>query len=76
MAAPQVAGVISIMLGYNPCLSVSDVIAILASTRQIGPHCPTFPGLMGPLKTRQFGYGLVDAERAVLRSLSNNQDSY
>jgi serine protease len=56
MACPQVAGVAALMLSVNPALSSAQIRQILRDTAvDLGP----------PGRDDSFGYGLVDAGRAV-----------
>ncbi len=59
MAAPHVAGVLALMKTVNPNLTPDDVDALLASgalTQDLGT----------PGRDNDFGYGLIDAYRAVV----------
>lgn len=59
MASPQVAGVISLMKGVNPSLTPQDFDELLKSgkiTDDLGP----------PGRDDTFGYGLINAQKAVL----------
>ncbi len=77
-AAPTVAGVVALMLQVNPSLSARDVKYILATTAKkndVAQPMVTFRGLIldpgwttnaaGHPFSNWYGYGLVDATRAV-----------
>ena len=59
MAAPHVSGVIALMLSANPSLTPSQIENILSSTA-------TDLGAVG--RDPEFGFGLIDAGRAVARA--------
>ena len=64
-AAPQVSGVIALMLQRNPDLTKDQVVQILAKTaKKIG----TIPYENG--RNDYFGYGLVDADDAVKMAIA------
>ncbi len=59
MAAPHVSGVIALMLSTNPSLTPSQIENILSSTATD----------LGPVgRDPEFGFGLIDAGRAVARA--------
>jgi uncharacterized repeat protein (TIGR02543 family) len=62
MAAPVVTGVIALMLAVNPDLTADEVRAILTETAT---------DLGDPGKDAQFAYGLVNAEAAVQKTMSD-----
>jgi subtilisin family serine protease len=59
-AAPQVSGVIALMLARDPGLTRDEIIEILKSTAKKVGDIPYYNG-----RNDYFGYGLVDAEGAV-----------
>jgi len=61
MAAPHIAGVVSLMLSVNPTLTPAQVLSILQSTAQ------DFPG-GSTCTTSICGSGIVDAAAAVIQS--------
>lgn len=64
-ATPIVAGICALILSANPELTAAQVKEILISTAdKIGPAAEYFGG-----HSRKFGYGRVNAERAVLEAL-------
>jgi serine protease len=68
MAAPHVAGVLALMKSVNPALTPADVDAMLAS----GALSDDL-GAAG--RDDQFGYGLINAQRAVLAALEATGNS-
>ena len=58
-ACPQVAGVVALMLSANPSLTVDEVKNILHNTAR------KLPGMNGQNRTDAYGYGLVNAYKAV-----------
>lgn len=61
-ACPQVAGVVALMLSANPYLYETEVRDILRNTAR------KLPGMNGANRTDAYGYGLVDAHKAVVES--------
>ncbi|MFK7976206.1 MAG: S8 family serine peptidase [Halioglobus sp.] len=62
MASPHVAGVIALMKSVNPALTPDDIDALLEMgmlTEDIG----------SPGRDNQYGYGLINAQRAVVAAL-------
>lgn len=68
MAAPHVAGVLALMKSANPNLTPSDVDAMLAA----GDLTDDL-GAVG--RDNQFGYGIINAQRAVLAALEATGNS-
>ncbi|MEZ5570461.1 MAG: S8 family peptidase [Halioglobus sp.] len=62
MAAPHVAGVLALMKSVNPNLTPADVDAMLAAGE-------LSDDLGVPGRDNQFGYGIINAQRAVLAAL-------
>jgi serine protease len=62
MAAPHVAGVLALMKSVNPALTPQDIDALL-SLGELGDD------LGVPGRDDQFGYGLINAQKAVLAAL-------
>lgn len=62
MAAPHVAGVIALMNAVNPNLSPADIDALLMSG-------DLSDDLGAPGRDNEYGYGLINAQRAVLAAL-------
>jgi len=62
MAAPHVAGVLALMIAVNPDLSPADIDSLL-----IRGELSDDLGALG--RDNDFGYGLVNAQRAVLAAL-------
>lgn len=63
MAAPHVAGVIALMKSVNPDLTPDDIDAMLSTgqlTEELGPAG----------RDNQFGFGMVNAQRAVFAALA------
>ncbi len=74
MAAPQVAGVVALMLGMQPELTAADIDLLLAGTHPETSQSITVDlGLTG--RDDVFGYGMLDAENAVeaARSIAGHQ---
>lgn len=69
MAAPHVSGVFALMKSLNPSLSATDIQILLADG-----EITTDRGVPG--KDNQFGYGLIDARKAVIaaRRASNGEN--
>ena len=75
MAAPHVAGVLALMLAINPNLTPEDVGPMITAPQyrifcKLGAACPSaFQSItidLGPTgRDRTFGFGLIDAHRAV-----------
>ena len=61
-ACPQVAGVAALILSANPNLTVDEVRSILRNTAR------KLPDMNGQNRTDKYGYGLVDAYAAVLKT--------
>ncbi len=60
MAAPQVTGLVALMLQANPTMSVDDIVRVIRETAvDLGPKGPD----------DKFGYGRIDAFAAVQKSL-------
>lgn len=67
MAAPHVSGVVALMLSVNPNLTPENIRYILNSTAsKIKPNTYLYDSSGW---SQQVGYGLLDAEKAVLYSL-------
>jgi serine protease len=69
MAAPHLAGTLALMLAQAPGYTPADFDADLAAgllTQDLGPqgHAPDGPSV----RNDDFGWGLLDAQRAVLRA--------
>ena len=62
MAAPHVAGVLALMLSVNPGLSPADIDSLLIRGE-------LSDDLGAPGRDNEFGYGLVNAQRAVLAAI-------
>ena len=65
MAAPHVAGVVSLMLAANPDLTPDDINDLLAGTHADPAAGPITWDLGTPGRDDEFGHGLIDAYRAV-----------
>lgn len=65
MAAPQVAGVVALMLAADPLLTPSELDSLLAA----GRLTEDLGGDGAAVSNDQFGYGLIDAQKAVLAAL-------
>ncbi len=64
-AAPQVSGVIALMLQRNPDLTKDQIVQILAKTAKKVGSIPYING-----RNDYFGYGLVDADDAVKMAIA------
>ncbi len=62
MAAPHVAGVLALMKSVNPSLSPADIDALLIRGE-------LSDDLGAPGRDNEFGYGLINAQRAVLAAI-------
>ncbi|MDH4039287.1 MAG: S8 family serine peptidase, partial [Gammaproteobacteria bacterium] len=62
MAAPHVSGVLALMKAVNPGLSPADIDALL-----IRGELSDDLGVPG--RDNEYGYGLINAQRAVLAAL-------
>ncbi len=69
MAAPHIAGVVSLMLAANPTLSPADIDALLAGTHPATP-LSACRDLGSPGRDDIYGHGLIDAEQAVIAALA------
>ena len=65
MAAPHVAGVVSLMLAANPSLTPSDINRLLAGTHADPAAGPITRDWGAPGRDNEFGHGLIDANQAV-----------
>ena len=70
MAAPHVAGVAALMLERNPELSVWNVREILARTARKLEVMPQDVNKEFGMWDKYYGYGIVDAGKAVLESIN------
>jgi len=61
MAAPHVAGTIALMYSVNPELSVDEIYDFLSETADYYEAGET----LGEEKNTRYGYGIIDAEKAV-----------
>lgn len=76
-AAPQLAGVVALMLDANIDLSYRDVMDILAKTGRDpnNPHNePFIKNAAGFKHSHDLGFGLIDANAAVQQSLTRSSD--
>lgn len=65
MAAPHMAGVVALMLAVNPSLTSNDINALLAGTHP-DPQAGAITRDLGiPGRDDVYGYGLIDAFKAV-----------
>lgn len=72
LACAHVSGVVALMLQRNPSLSIADVREIIAkSAKKIG-SIPYDTYKDGELWNQYYGFGLVDAFKAVLRTPRKN----
>lgn len=71
-AAPQVSGIIALMLSVNPYLSRNEIINIIESTAQkVGGYSYSMhSGHPNGTWNNEMGYGLVNAYAAVQKALS------
>jgi len=65
MAAPHVAGIASLMLAVDPALTPTEFDTLLAA----GSLTEDLGGDGAAVRNDQFGYGLIDAQKAVLAAL-------
>ena len=65
MAAPHVAGVTALMLAVNPELTPGDIRNLLMGAHTDPLAAPITRDLDPPGRDAEFGYGLIDAYRAV-----------
>lgn len=65
MAAPHVAGVAALMLAVNPDLTPADIRNLVSGAHADPSAAPITRDLDPPGRDAEFGYGLIDAYRAV-----------
>ena len=65
MAAPHISGVVGLMLSVNPDLMPNDVNRLLAGTHDDPNATPITQDLGATGRDDIYGYGLIDARRAV-----------
>lgn len=74
MACAQVSGVVALMLDLNPFLKSSEVKEIIArSTKKIG-HLPYETSTKYGTWNKYYGYGLIDASKAVINTIELSSD--
>lgn len=66
MAAPQVAGIAALMLAADPALTAAEFDTLLAA----GSLTQDLAGDGAAVRNESFGYGLIDAQKAVLAALN------
>ena len=73
-ACPHVAGTAALMLSVNPCLTQRDVSDIIESTAQKvgGYNYQIVTGRPNGTWANQLGYGLLDANAAVVQAMNHN----
>ena len=74
MAAPHVAGVVALMLSVNPDLTPNDINMLIADTHPHPQAGPITQDLGTPGRDDVYGYGLIDAYKAVqvARAMARN----